>query len=199
MKENKKTIIPDIFLIIYIIFYLYSWKLFLEMEYFSFLIPYAIIWIFSAFICLFLSKTKRQIPFYSFFAGSIFGPIGVFMTLLSMPDFRSAKPEDRDEDFYKSFCNEIQKLRKKILFYSKISSFIYPIRQISDRSIYMTLRILDDSVKAKTNFPFEIGDVYGCVDHRVFLALLTDIEFAFRCECEEKLGIEKARRIMSPK
>ena len=110
MKDAKK-IISNAFLVLYAGIYLWTWKLFLDVEWFSFLKPYAVVFIASAFICLVLAKIKRQIPFLSFFIGSIFGPLGILMFAFSSPDLRTVKKNGK---FYETIGKEIDKLRPKI-------------------------------------------------------------------------------------
>ena len=60
-------IMSNVALVLYIGFYLWAWKLFLDFESFSFLKLYAAVFILSAFTCLVLAKVKMQISFLSFF------------------------------------------------------------------------------------------------------------------------------------
>ena len=179
MKNSSKTV-SNACLFLYVGVYLWSWKLFLDFEAFSFLKPYAVIFILSAFICLILAKAKKQMPFFSFFVGSIFGPVGVLMLILSTLDFRSVNLADRDAVFYAKFQNEIEKLRNRILKHKRNeSSFSFLVFGQRYRVfLYHKLQFMAEVVNLQLNFPFNV--YWATYDE--FLALLQNIENALKKE-----------------
>jgi hypothetical protein len=105
---KKKEAMQKFFLALYVLVYLYVWKIFLDMSVFTFLKPYVMVWIISAFICLALSKRKKQLPFLSFFLGSICGPLGILMILLAAKDFRTYEGEEKDKNFYEKIYGDLE-------------------------------------------------------------------------------------------
>ena len=97
-----------VFLLVYIVLYIWVWKLLLDVGNLGYLKPYAFTWIASSFLCLLINK-KKTFPFVAFLGGSILGPIGVVMLLFSKKDMRFLKDDEKDENFYKRMLPEMER------------------------------------------------------------------------------------------
>lgn len=118
MKKFKSRFILVLSMLVYTIFYLWVWSLFLKESAFEFLKPWAILWISSALLCFFIARPRRQFPLLAVVVGSMFGPLGVLMIIMSEKDIRAFKDNEKDELFYKKIFNDLVKLQKKLDVYA---------------------------------------------------------------------------------
>lgn len=92
----------------YAIFYVLAWIGVIVYFAMPALIPVALFFMACALGCLLIGMRRRQMPFMSFFAGSVFGPVGLIVIPFASYDVRVTYEQAKNEEFYNDLFSRLK-------------------------------------------------------------------------------------------